>query len=57
MIHLILVLAVSGFVAWVVLQIPMPQIFKNIIFGIMVITLVIFTLQTLGIDTGFPRMR
>jgi hypothetical protein len=56
MIHLILVLAICGFAAWLVLQVPMPTIFRNVIFGIMVILLVIWTLQTLGVNTGFPRI-
>ncbi len=56
MIHLILVLAICGFAAWLILQIPMPSIFKNIILGIMVICLVIWVLQILGVATGFPRV-
>lgn len=56
MIHLILWLAIAGFAAWMVLQIPMPAIFKNVIIGIMAIVLVIYTLQVLGVNTGFHRI-
>lgn len=56
MVHLILVLAITGFACWLILQIPMPAIFKNIIFGLMAFVLVIWLLQMLGIDTGFRRL-
>lgn len=56
MIHAILVLAILGFVVWCVLQIPMPQIFRNIILGVIAIFAVIWTLQMLGFNTGFPRI-
>ncbi len=56
MIHLILVLALCGFAVWVILQIPMPQIFKNIIIGIVCIFLVLWVLQALGVNTGFTRL-
>lgn len=56
MINLLLVLIIVGFVIYVAMQIPMPQIFRTIIIGIVGICLLIWLLQVLGIDTGF-RLR
>lgn len=57
MIHLILVLALFGFATWLVLQIPMPQVVRNIIIGVICLTLVLWALQMLGVNTGFPRVK
>ncbi len=54
---LLVALAIAGFAVWVILQIPMPQIFKNIIIGVVTIFLVIWVLQLLGLDTGMPKLR
>ena len=56
MLHLILVLAVVGFISWLVMQIPMAPIFKNVILGVCAFAAIIFTLQTLGFNTGFARL-
>jgi hypothetical protein len=56
MIHLILVLAIVGFIVWLILLIPMPAVFRNIIVGIVAIFAVIWALQMLGVNTGFPRI-
>lgn len=55
-IHLILVLAIVGFLCWLVLQIPMLPIFRNVILGLMVIVLIIWVLQVFGVNTGFHRL-
>lgn len=57
LITIILVLAIAGFCAWAVLQIPMPQPFKNIILGVIIIVLVLWILQVFGVDTGLGRIR
>lgn len=57
MIHLLLVLVIVGFIVWVLLQVPMPQVIKNIIIGAVAIVLVIWLLQMFGIATGFPALR
>lgn len=56
MINLLLVLIIVGFVIYVAMQMPMPQIFRTIIIGIVGICLLVWLLQVLGIDTGF-RLR
>lgn len=56
MIHILLVLAITGFAVWLILQIPMPAIFKNVIIGVIAIFLIIWALQMLGFDTGFRRL-
>ncbi len=57
MIHLILVLAIFGFLAWLVLQIPMPELFKKVLYGVFILIFVLWLLQFMGVDTGFGRLR
>lgn len=57
MIHLLIVLCIFGFVAWMLLQIPMPQPFKNIVLGILCLVAVLVVLQAIGVDTGFGSVR
>lgn len=54
MIHAILVFAIFGFAVWVILQLPMPAIFTKIIIGLVAIMAVIYALQVVGVNTGFP---
>lgn len=54
MIAIILTIAIVGFLVYVITLIPMPQIFKTVIYGVVAICLVIWLLQTLGVNTGFP---
>lgn len=56
MIAIILAVAITGFIVWIITQIPMPVIFKNIIYGVVAICLVIWLLQVLGFHTGFPHL-
>ncbi len=56
LISLILVLAIAGFCAWAILQIPGPQPVKNIIIGVIILFVVIWVLQSLGVNTGLPRL-
>lgn len=56
MISIILTIAVVGFIVWIITQIPMPQLFKNIIYGVVAICLIIYVLQVLGFHTGFPAL-
>lgn len=57
MIGLLLTLAIAGFICWIVLQIPMPQIFRNIILGVITIILVLWVLQFFGVHTGFSNLK
>ena len=57
MIAIILTVAIAGFVVWIVTQITMPVLFKNIIYGVVAICLIIWVLQVLGFNTGVPSMR
>lgn len=52
LISLLVVLVVAGFVSWLVLQVPMPQPFKNIILGVICLFLVLWVLQQLGLLSG-----
>lgn len=51
-VELILTLAIAGFCVWIVLQIPMPQIFRSIIIGVVSFALVIWLLQSFGLISG-----
>lgn len=50
-------LAIVGFLAWLVLQIPMPPVFKNIIIGVVVLVLVLWLLQQFGFVGSIPTLR
>jgi hypothetical protein len=54
---LLITIALVGFIVWLILQIPMPQPFRNIIVGIVVLILVLYVLQILGFHTGLPALR
>ena len=57
MVAIILTIAIAGFIVWIVTQITMPILFKNIIYGVVAIFLIIWVLQVLGFNTGFPSMK
>jgi hypothetical protein len=57
LISLILALAICGFLAWLVLQIPMPVPVRNIFVTVICVFLVIWLLQQFGVDTGLPTLR
>lgn len=52
LVGLILVLAVLGFLVWLVLQISMPAPFPQIIIALVVIFTVVFLLQQFGVNTA-----
>ena len=56
LISIVLAIAVVGFVAWILMQIPMPQVFKNIMLGVLAFALVIWLLQSFGLIGG-PVLR
>lgn len=56
LISIIIALAIMGFLGWVIIQIPMPQVFRNVIIGVMILFLVLWVLQVLGVVTGLPRL-
>lgn len=55
--ELIVGLAIFGFFAWVIMQIPMPGPVKNIVFGLICLVAVLWVLGALGFNTGLPRLR
>lgn len=57
MISLLLAIAFAGFISWIVLQIPMPQPFRNLFLGVMVFCLVVYVLRELGLVHGFGRLK
>lgn len=56
LIPIILGLALAGFLSWLILQIPMPQPFRNVILGVIIVLLVLWVLQAFGVNTGLPHL-
>ncbi len=55
---LLLTLALIGVVCYLITLIPMDGRIRNVIYVIVAIITVLFTLQWLGVDTSpFPRLR
>lgn len=53
MVHLIIVLSVLGFAAWILLTyLPMPAPIKQVIVAIIALCMVVLVLQFIGVDTG-----
>lgn len=59
MIMLILVLAICGFLVYLITTyIPMPPVFKTVIYVIVAIALILYVLNAFGIaDVPVPRVR
>lgn len=59
LISLIITVAILGFLCWLVLQIPLPQPFRNIIIGIIILFMVLWVLQQFGFlgDIGHLRLK
>jgi hypothetical protein len=57
LVSLVLILALVGFVIWVILQLPMPTVFRNVILGIVTVILILWVLQAIGVHTGLPHLR
>lgn len=53
MISILITIALTGFIVWLILQIPMPAVFQKVIIGVVALILVLWVLQTLGIHTGY----
>lgn len=47
--ELVLTLAVAGFVVFLILQIPMPQIFRTIIVSVVALVAILWVLQAFGL--------
>jgi uncharacterized membrane protein YeaQ/YmgE (transglycosylase-associated protein family) len=56
-IALLVTLAIAGFVIYLILQIPMPQVFRNVILGVVCLVLVLWVLQQLGLYNTGLRLR
>ncbi len=56
LLSIVIALAITGFLCWLVLQIPMPQPVRNVIIGVMILFLVLWVLQALGVVTGLPHL-
>ena len=50
---IVLVLALLGFLCWLVLQIPMPAPLPKIIIGVVCVLVVLWVLSELGVATPF----
>jgi len=54
MIHAVILLAVIGFIIWMVTSLlPMPAPFKTAIIGLGCLFALLIVLQALGVNTGF----
>lgn len=54
---LIITIVVLGFVAWLIMQIPMPETFRRVVYGLMVLFLILWLLQGFGLSIGFPLIK
>jgi hypothetical protein len=50
LISIILTIAIIGLVVWIILQIPMPAPFKNVIIGVALLLILLWLLKHLGVD-------
>jgi hypothetical protein len=58
MITILLSVAIAGFLVWIVTQIPMPPVFRNVIIGVACLCLIIWILQVFGLTSfGSPHWR
>lgn len=59
MIHLILLIAIVGFIVYAITAwLPMPQPFKQVIIAIAVVCLVLYALSVFGVyDLPLPKAR
>lgn len=59
MIGLILVLAVAGFLVYLVTTfIPMPPVFKTAIYAVVAVVLILYLMSVFGVaDIPIPRLR
>jgi hypothetical protein len=57
MVAVLIVIIIVGFIAYLInAYAPIPPLFKNIAFFILVLFVVIYLLQAFGINTGLPAM-
>jgi len=56
-ISIIILIALAGFVAWLVMQIPMPPPFRNVLLGVLILLLIIWVLQQLGVMPSLGGLR
>lgn len=54
---LIITLAVIGFVVWLVLQIPMPEVIRSIIVGVVAFFVILYLLQSFGALGSIGNLR
>ena len=48
-IELLFTIAIAGFLVFLLMQIPMPQVFKNIMLGVVVFALILWILKSFGL--------
>lgn len=52
LISILVAIAIFGFIVWILTQIPMPAVVRNIIIGFACLFIVLYALQLLGVNTG-----
>ncbi len=57
MIQILLTIALAGFIVWLILKIPMPSPFPEIIIGVVCVLLVLWALQLIGVNTRLPVLK
>lgn len=56
--ELLIMIAVAGLLVWALTTLmPMPAAFKNAIYVIAVVCLVLYVLQTFGLLNGLPHIK
>ncbi len=48
LIGVLLVIALIGVVVWLILQIPMPPVFRNLILGVAIVVIILWLLSKIG---------
>ena len=50
-------LAIIGFICYLIMQIPMLPVFKNVIVGIVIFVLILWLLQQFGFVGSIPNLK
>ena len=56
-ISILLSVALFGFIAWMVCQIPMPDPVRKILVAVICVVLILWVLGLFGVHTGLPTVR
>lgn len=57
LLELLVLLAVIGFLAYIITLIPMPPPFQSVIIGVAILVCILIVLRAIGFDIAVPRVR